>query len=132
LVNRIYDDDHNGIWQFIASEEFYHLYPYHALFGCKDSSEVISRGHEHALLLVTQAIDKIMTGEGLADEDLALSKLLMQNIVKYKNPFPHVSAAIQLSNSTGKLSYERRYYPICLYRLTAQQSSLHSGTYSYR
>ena len=98
MVNRIYDDAHSDTWQFIASEEeVYHLSPYHALFGCKDSSEVISRGHEHALLFVTQAIDKIMTGEGLTDEDLVISKLLMQNIVKYKSPFPHVSAAIQLS-----------------------------------
>jgi DNA polymerase elongation subunit (family B) len=43
-----------------------------------------------------------MTGEGLAAEDLVISKLLRQNIVKYKSLFPHVSAAIQLSNETGK------------------------------
>jgi DNA polymerase elongation subunit (family B) len=54
------------------------------------------------LLLVTQTIDKIMTGEGLAAEDLVISKLLRQDIRKYKSLFPHVSAAIQLSNSTGK------------------------------
>ena len=122
MVNRIYDDDHNDIWQFIASEEeVYHLSPYHALFGCKDSSEVISRGHEHALLFVTQAIDKIMTGEGLADEDLAISKLLMQNIVKYKNPFPHVSAAIQLSKKAmAQVSIQRKAHsPIYLYQFTA-------------
>jgi hypothetical protein len=31
-----------------------------------------------------------------------ISKLPRQNIVKYKSLFPHVSAAIQLSNGTGK------------------------------
>ena len=53
-------------------------------------------------MLVTQAIDKIMTGEGLAAEDLVISKLLRQDISKYKSLFPHVSAAIQLSNATGE------------------------------
>jgi DNA polymerase elongation subunit (family B) len=43
-----------------------------------------------------------MTGEGLAAEDLVISKLLRQDIAKYKSLFPHVSAAIQLSNDTGK------------------------------
>jgi DNA polymerase elongation subunit (family B) len=74
----------------------------YTLFDCKDSSEVVKKGYEDALLLVTQAIDKIMTGEGLAAEDLVISKLLRQDISKYKSLFPHVSAAIQLSNDTGK------------------------------
>ena len=47
------------------------------------------------LLLVTQAIDSIMTGEGLDDKDLIISKLLRQDIQKYRGLFPHVSAAIQ-------------------------------------
>jgi hypothetical protein len=34
----------------------------YALFDCKDSTEVLSKGYEHALVLVTQTIDKIMTG----------------------------------------------------------------------
>ena len=46
-------------------------------------------------MLVTQAIDAIMTGEGLDNKDLIISKLLRQNIQKYKSLFPHVSAAIQ-------------------------------------
>jgi DNA polymerase elongation subunit (family B) len=37
-----------------------------------------------------------MTGEGLDDKDLIISKLLRQNIEKYKSLFPHVFAAIQL------------------------------------
>jgi DNA polymerase elongation subunit (family B) len=47
------------------------------------------------LLLVTQAIDTIMTGEGLDDKDLVISKLLRQDIQEYSSLFPHVSAAIQ-------------------------------------
>ena len=69
----------------------------YTLFDCKDSSEMLSKGYENALLLVTQAIDTIMTGEGLDDKDLVISKLLRQDIEKYKSLFPHVSAAIQLS-----------------------------------
>jgi len=72
------------------------------LFDCKDSSEVVKKGYEDALLLVTQAIDKIMTGEDIQQQDLVISKLLRQDIPKYKSLFPHVSAAIQLSNDTGK------------------------------
>jgi DNA polymerase elongation subunit (family B) len=67
----------------------------HTLFDCKDSSEILSKGHENALLLVTQAIDTIMTWEGLDDKDLVISKLLRQDIQKYRSLFPHVSAAIQ-------------------------------------
>ena len=33
------------------------------LFDCKDSAEVVSKGYENCLLLVTKAIDKIMTGD---------------------------------------------------------------------
>jgi DNA polymerase elongation subunit (family B) len=46
-------------------------------------------------LLVTQAIDTIMTGEDLEDKDLIISKFLRQDIQKYRSLFPHVSAAIQ-------------------------------------
>jgi DNA polymerase elongation subunit (family B) len=38
----------------------------YTLFDCKDSDEVVKKGYEDALLLVTQAIDKIiMTGEDI-------------------------------------------------------------------
>jgi len=47
------------------------------------------------LLLIAQAIDTVMTGEGLDDKDLIISKMLRQDIQKYKSLFPHVSAAIQ-------------------------------------
>jgi DNA polymerase elongation subunit (family B) len=67
----------------------------YTLFDCKDSSEILAKGYENALLLVTQAIDMIMTGEGIDDKDLIISKLLRQDIQRYKSLFPHVSAAIQ-------------------------------------
>jgi DNA polymerase elongation subunit (family B) len=73
----------------------------YTLFDCKDPDEVVTKGYENALLLVTNAIDKIMTGEGLLQQDLVISKLLRQDISKYRSIFPHVAAAIQLSNDTG-------------------------------
>jgi DNA polymerase elongation subunit (family B) len=49
--------------------------------------------------LVTKAIDKILLGgEDITQDDLAVSKLLGQDITKYRTIFPHVSAAIHLSN----------------------------------
>ena len=73
----------------------------YTLFDCKDADEVVTKGYEDALLLVTNAIDKIMTGEDIQQQDLVISKLLRQDISKYRSIFPHVSAAIQLSNDTG-------------------------------
>jgi DNA polymerase elongation subunit (family B) len=68
------------------------------LFECTKAKEIMSKGYENALLLVTEAIDKIMTGEDLIQDDLVISKLLGMDIAKYRSLFPHVSAAIQLSN----------------------------------
>jgi len=65
------------------------------LFDCNDSAEVYSKGYENALLLVTKTIDKVMTGE-IDMQDLVVSKLLKQDIDKYRSLFPHVSAAIRL------------------------------------
>jgi DNA polymerase elongation subunit (family B) len=42
-----------------------------------------------------------MTGEDVHQEDLVISKLLGQEIEKYKSLFPHVSAAIQLLSNKG-------------------------------
>jgi DNA polymerase elongation subunit (family B) len=72
----------------------------YTLFDCKNSAEVINKGYENALLLVTKAIDRIMTAEDITQQDLVISKLLRQDIEKYKSLFPHVSAAIQLSSGT--------------------------------
>ena len=73
----------------------------YTLFDCEDSDEVVTKGYDDALILVTQAIDKIMTGEGILQQDLVISKLLRQNIDKYRSIFPHVSAPIQLSNNNN-------------------------------
>jgi DNA polymerase elongation subunit (family B) len=68
------------------------------LFNCKDSSEVTTKGYENALLVVIQAIDRIMTGEGIELQNLVISRLLRRGIDDYKSIFPHVAAAIQMSN----------------------------------
>ena len=69
------------------------------LFDCKNVKEIINKGYENALLLVTKAIDKIMIGgEDVTKKDSVVSKLLGQNIEKYRSLFPHVSAAIQQSS----------------------------------
>lgn len=72
------------------------------LFDCENVNDVMNRGYENALLLVTKAIDKIMlAGESITQEDLVISKLLGQDIIKYRSLFPHVSAAIQLSDENS-------------------------------
>ena len=68
----------------------------YTLFDFKDSAEVISKGYENALLLVTKTIDKVMTGE-IPLKDLVVSKMLRQDLIKYRSLFPHVSAALQLA-----------------------------------
>ena len=68
------------------------------LFECNSLTEVLTTGYENALLYITQSIDKIMNGE-VQITDLVISKLLRQNIEKYKALFPHVAAAIQLNIS---------------------------------
>jgi DNA polymerase elongation subunit (family B) len=69
-----------------------------SLFDCKDAKEIMNKGYENALLLVTKAVDKIMLGgETITQNDLIISKILGQDITKYRSLFPHVSAAIQSS-----------------------------------
>ena len=59
----------------------------------------MNKGYENALLLITKALDKIMLGDkDITQDDLVISMLLGQDITKYRSLFPHVSAAIQLSN----------------------------------
>jgi len=68
------------------------------LFDCKDTAEIVSRGYEDALLLVTKTIDKVMTGE-LELKDLIVSKILRQDLYKYRSLFRHVSAVLQLAEA---------------------------------
>ena len=49
-----------------------------------------------------------MTGEGIQQQDLIISKLLRQDIEKYKSLSPHVSAAIQLSSKGGVDNHPRK------------------------
>jgi DNA polymerase elongation subunit (family B) len=72
----------------------------YTLFECKDSTQVVSKGYENALLVITRTIDKIMTGE-IQIQDLIVTKKLGHGIDKYRSLFPHVCAAIQLA-SEGK------------------------------
>ncbi len=51
----------------------------YTLFDCKDSAEVLSKGYENALLLVTRTIYKVMTGE-IQIKDLVVSKMLRQDL----------------------------------------------------
>jgi DNA polymerase elongation subunit (family B) len=99
----------------------------YTLFDCKDSSKILAKGYEKALLLVTQAIDTIMTGGGLDDKDLVISKLLRQDIQKYRSLFPHVSAAIQsrkqpLKGDTIELSITDSQHNNPLCRVTPIES----------
>jgi DNA polymerase elongation subunit (family B) len=74
----------------------------YTLFDCKDSAEVLSTGYENALLLVPKTIDKVMTGE-IQLKDLVVSKLQRQDLTKYRSLFPHVSAALQLTEAGKSL-----------------------------
>jgi DNA polymerase elongation subunit (family B) len=68
------------------------------LFDCNNSNEVLSNGIQNALQYITHSIDKLMNGE-IQITDLVISKLLRQNIVKYRSLFPHVAAAVKLNIS---------------------------------
>jgi DNA polymerase elongation subunit (family B) len=70
----------------------------YTLFDCNDTTEVLLKGYENALLVVTRTIDKVITGE-LQVKDLVVSKILRQDLRKYKSLFPHVAAALQLSEA---------------------------------
>jgi DNA polymerase elongation subunit (family B) len=68
------------------------------LFDCNSLQEVLTTGYKNALAYITQSIDKLMNGE-IQISDLVISKLLRQNIEKYRALFPHVAAAIRLNVS---------------------------------
>ena len=55
----------------------------YTLFECKDSAEVLSKGFENALLLVTKTIDKVMARE-IQIKDLVVSKMLRQDLTEYR------------------------------------------------
>ena len=73
----------------------------YTLFDAHNIEEISEKTLEAALFCVTKTIDKIMTGD-IQTQDLVISKQLRMDLTKYKNIFPHVAAAIQLSNVDGK------------------------------
>jgi DNA polymerase elongation subunit (family B) len=68
------------------------------LFDCDSYEDVLTQGYQNALFYLTQTINKLMNGE-VQITDLVISKLLRQNIEKYRSLFPHVAAAIRLNVS---------------------------------
>ena len=70
----------------------------YTLFDCYNSAEIYEKTLEEALFCITKTIDKVMTKE-IELQDLIISKQLRMNIYNYRNVFPHVAAAIQLSNN---------------------------------
>ena len=70
----------------------------YTLFDCENTVEIYDKTLEEALFCITRTIDKIMTGE-IELQDLVISKQLRMNIDNYRSIFPHVAAAIQLSNN---------------------------------
>ena len=70
----------------------------YTLFDCDNTAEIYDKTLEEALLCITKTIDKVMTGE-IELQDLIISKQLRMNIYNYRSIFPHVAAAIQLSNN---------------------------------
>jgi DNA polymerase elongation subunit (family B) len=94
----------------------------YTLFDCNNLDEVVTKGYENALLLVTEAIDRIMVGgDDITQEDLVISKLLRQNIEKYRSLFPHVCAAIQ--SRTDKDSFPSKGDNIKYIYIDAQHSN---------
>jgi DNA polymerase elongation subunit (family B) len=107
------------------------------LFDCENVVGIMNTGYENALLLVTRAIDKIMIGgDDIARDDLVISKLLGQNLEKYRSLFPHVSAAIQLRGEdkhpsrgdTIKYIYTDSQHKNPLYRVVAVENMHESNT----
>ena len=68
------------------------------LFDCESFEAVLTTGYQNALLYITHSIDKLMNGE-VQITDLVISKLLRQNIERYRSLFPHVAAAVKLNIS---------------------------------
>jgi DNA polymerase elongation subunit (family B) len=71
------------------------------LFDCDLIDDVRQAGYERATVLVTQGIDRVMTGE-LSSEDLMISKILRKPLNEYDRLFPHVTAGLQLA-ANGRL-----------------------------
>jgi DNA polymerase family B len=110
----------------------------YTLFDCNNSTEVLSKGYENGLLFVTQTIDKLMTGE-IQPQDLVVTKILGQNIDKYKSLFPHVSAAILLAKKGIEMNagedveyiYTNTHHDNPLYRVMPKALVEENGDFNY-
>jgi DNA polymerase elongation subunit (family B) len=95
------------------------------LFDCNSYEDVLTNGYQNAVLYITQTIDKLMNGE-IQITDLLISKILRQNIEKYRSLFPHVAAAIRLNVSgvitnrgdTIQYVHSNSYHTDLLHRIT--------------
>jgi DNA polymerase, archaea type len=70
----------------------------YTLFDCENTAGIYDKTLEEALFCITKTIDKVKTGE-IELQDLVISKQLRMNICNYRSIFPHVAAAIRLSNN---------------------------------
>jgi DNA polymerase elongation subunit (family B) len=70
----------------------------YTLFDCDNTAGIYDNTLEEALFCITKTIDKVMTGE-VELQDLIISKQLRMNIHNYRSIFPHVAAAMQLSDN---------------------------------
>ncbi len=71
------------------------------LFDCKDVEEVRTKGYSNAIGLVAESIDRLLKGE-VPVEQLIVSKYLRRSLETYARRFPHISAALQLSDHGKK------------------------------
>jgi DNA polymerase elongation subunit (family B) len=110
----------------------------YTLFDCQDSTEVLSKGYENVLLLITTTIDKVMTGE-VQLQDLVVTKVLGQGLEKYKSLFPHVSAAILLAKKGRTMAagegveyiYTNTHHTNPLYRVVPKAFIEENGDVNY-
>ena len=70
----------------------------YTLFDCENAVEIYDKTLEEVLFCITKTIDKVMAGE-IELQDLVISKQLRMDIRNYRSIFPHVAAAMQLSNN---------------------------------
>ena len=70
--------------------------------------------------IMASAIDKVMTGE-IEVKDLVVSKVLRQEIYKYRSLSPHALAALQLAEAEKPLV--RGYTIQCIYTDAAHTKS---------
>ncbi len=71
------------------------------LFDCRDAGEVRTKGYSNAIGFVAESIERLVNGE-VPVEQLVVSKYLRRSLESYDRRFPHISAAVQLSEHGQK------------------------------